>query len=286
MAKTTLTDGDPSLGIAGSIVTAALLNALNNHRHDGIDEDGHGALDYAVATGAGGAYVIELPLVLTALIPGMPITFKSNHENAGSSTLKIDDLDAVAIKDLAGNDLLAGYIKSGQIVVVAFDGTYFQMLSYPGSGIIPVGQVMQWPKDTPPSGYLECDGSSLSRVTYASLFAVIGTLYGAADETHFNLPDYRGRFLRGWAHLSANDPDRATRTAPTATGATIIAGDHTGTEQADGIKSHNHTWGVTSGGGSSSGATANSVSTTLYTGNTGGNETRPVNTNVMFCIKY
>lgn len=41
--------------------------------------------------------------------------------------------------------------------------------------------------------WLACDGASLLRSDYPDLFAVIGTIYGAADGTHFNLPDMRGR---------------------------------------------------------------------------------------------
>ena len=47
MPKTTFVDGDPSNNILGTILTAAFLNALNNHRHSGANEDGAGALDYA-----------------------------------------------------------------------------------------------------------------------------------------------------------------------------------------------------------------------------------------------
>lgn len=46
---------------------------------------------------------------------------------------------------------------------------------------------------SPDSRWLLCDGSSLLRVDYPDLFSVIGTVYGAADSTHFNLPDLRGR---------------------------------------------------------------------------------------------
>ena len=47
-------------------------------------------------------------------------------------------------------------------------------------------------------GALRCDGSALSRVTYADLFAVIGTTFGAGDgKTTFNLPDARGKVLEG-----------------------------------------------------------------------------------------
>ena len=41
---------------------------------------------------------------------------------------------------------------------------------------------------TIPDGYLECDGSLASKTTYAALFAVVGTLFGAGDATRFELP--------------------------------------------------------------------------------------------------
>lgn len=44
---------------------------------------------------------------------------------------------------------------------------------------------------------LPCNGASLDRVTYADLFAAIGTLWGSADSTHFNVPDLRSRALYG-----------------------------------------------------------------------------------------
>ena len=56
------------------------------------------------------------------------------------------------------------------------------------------GEVKMWTTATPPTNWLICDGSSLLRAgTYAALFAVIGTTYGTADGTHFNIPDFRGR---------------------------------------------------------------------------------------------
>lgn len=49
-----------------------------------------------------------------------------------------------------------------------------------------------------PDGWLLCDGREISRSTYAQLFAVIGTLYGAGNgSTTFNVPDLRGEFIRG-----------------------------------------------------------------------------------------
>ena len=53
----------------------------------------------------------------------------------------------------------------------------------PGESIIgnPVGSIINWPTSTAPSGYLKCDGSAISRSTYASLFNVIGTSYGSGN---------------------------------------------------------------------------------------------------------
>ena len=52
------------------------------------------------------------------------------------------------------------------------------------------GQIITYAGTTAPSGYLACDGSAVSRTTYANLFAVIGTAYGEGDgSTTFNIPN-------------------------------------------------------------------------------------------------
>ncbi len=53
----------------------------------------------------------------------------------------------------------------------------------------PLGAIVAFGGDTAPTGWLICDGSAISRTTYAALFAAIGTKYGAGDgSTTFNLP--------------------------------------------------------------------------------------------------
>jgi microcystin-dependent protein len=60
--------------------------------------------------------------------------------------------------------------------------------------VAPTGVLLPFAADAAPSGWLICDGTALSRTTYARLFAVIGTAYGSGDGTAtFNLPDLRGR---------------------------------------------------------------------------------------------
>lgn len=61
-----------------------------------------------------------------------------------------------------------------------------------------IGMVFDWPHASTPAKCLRCDGSAVSRVTYAALFAVIGTDWGAGDgSTTFNLPPLSGRLRLG-----------------------------------------------------------------------------------------
>ncbi len=54
--------------------------------------------------------------------------------------------------------------------------------------------------------WLLCDGQAVSRTDYADLFELVGTNFGAGDGvTTFNIPDYRGKFLRGLGGNSAED---------------------------------------------------------------------------------
>jgi microcystin-dependent protein len=67
-----------------------------------------------------------------------------------------------------------------------------------GNGAVLTGSIIQWLGDTPPIGYLECDGNAISRKNYSGLYTVIGTKFGQGDgATTFNLPDYRGYVLVG-----------------------------------------------------------------------------------------
>ena len=69
----------------------------------------------------------------------------------------------------------------------------------------PVGSISLFAGATAPSGWLICDGSAISRTTYANLFSVIGTTYGAGDgSTTFNIPNLQGRVPVG---LDSRDTD-------------------------------------------------------------------------------
>jgi len=65
-------------------------------------------------------------------------------------------------------------------------------------GSIAVGTILPWSNSTLPTGYLHCDGSAVSRTTYAALFAIIGTDYGSGDgSSTFTLPDLQDKVPLG-----------------------------------------------------------------------------------------
>jgi len=69
-----------------------------------------------------------------------------------------------------------------------------------------VGAIKPWGKSTAPAGYVLCDGASLARAgTYADLFAVIGTTYGTADGSSFNVPNLQGKMPQGYDGGSSYD---------------------------------------------------------------------------------
>jgi microcystin-dependent protein len=176
---------------------------------------------------------------------------------------------------------------------------------------VPPGTIAAFAGPVVPSGWLLCDGAPVSRTTYASLFAAIGTVHGNGDgASTFNLPDYRGMFLRGVDGDAGRDPDKAMRTA-VAQGANV--GDEVGSMESSATAlphtafgtstagSHTHTiagGGYNSGGGQVGtfpGGTpfalnqivAQAAGDHNHTVNTGGDsETRPVNAYVNYIVKY
>lgn len=90
----------------------------------------------------------------------------------------------------------------------------------------PTGSVTMYAANSVPNGWLLCDGSAVSRTTYADLFAAIGTTFGVGDgSTTFNLPDIVQRFPRG------------TSGAPGATGGSDT-NNHTHPISSDGSHTH------------------------------------------------
>lgn len=84
------------------------------------------------------------------------------------------------------------------MAVTITDGTIKGKIKPILSDGMPTGTVLSFAGNTVPENYLLCDGSAVSRSTYADLFKVIGTTYGAGDgSSTFNLPNLVNRFVEG-----------------------------------------------------------------------------------------
>jgi microcystin-dependent protein len=158
----------------------------------------------------------------------------------------------------------------------------------------PIGSVVAFAGDlgnNVPTGWLPCNGSALLSREYPKLFAVIRTSHGNGIDPKssqklgdFNVPDYRGRFLRGVDEGSDRDPDRKKRT-PSQLGGNEK--DSVGSVQPDAFAKHNHPMPYGNGTvQSGSGAGGNTTASSLDTQQRGdSDETRPKNIYVYFIIR-
>ncbi len=150
------------------------------------------------------------------------VTF--NRARFTSDYLDISTTDAVRVRLLVGayhRDLEAYNYDSADTETWASEqaGTAAAASGSDGSDgadgadgtTTPPGVIEMYGGPTAPDGYLMCDGSSISRSDYPALFAAIGTVYGAADASHFNVPNMQGVVPRGTGFQVINT---RTKTGP------------------------------------------------------------------------
>ncbi len=128
------------------------------------------------------------------------------------------------------------------------DGTTVYCVNYQkadGTAVVgaATGTVVQYAGSSAPTGWLLCDGTAVSRTTYAALFTIVGTTYGTGDgSTTFNLPDIRGR-----VPIGAGQAGTLTSRTLAATG-----GAETHTLSAAEMPAHTHLIGTNSSGNNGS----------------------------------
>lgn len=209
----------------------------------------------------------------------------------------------LAIIGSKNSSLPAGFTLAKQIGIFNTDAS--NLIGYPDVSVstsIP-GQMICFGGATPPVGWLLCDGAAVNRITYSALFQAIGTAWGYGDNsTTFNLPDLRGRYLRGrnTSGSEVNEP-AADVTARTACNTGGNTGGNVGSVQGSNYASHGHglpfIGRITDDGSVTSqalnymrmvgGATGySSVDFNTSSGNAGGNETRGTNAYANYIIKY
>lgn len=153
--------------------------------------------------------------------------------------------------------------------------------------LTPAGTIIYSARTTAPTGYLKANGAAVSRTTYATLFAAIGTLYGGGDgSTTFNVPDLRGEFIRGFDDGRGIDSGRSMGSSQSE-----MIGPHNHTINDPG---HNHSYQGgdrqnADGNQSQPFAQGNNTTGSAVTGisinNNSGTENRPRNVALLACIK-
>lgn len=165
---------------------------------------------------------------------------------------------------------LGGSYTAGAVVDHNHDGVNSALVGTPPGGIGLFGM------STAPSGWLKANGAAVSRTTYSTLFAVIGTTFGIGDgSTTFNVPDLRGEFIRGWDDARGVDSGRALGSWQDYQ--MTYHGHGGGWYQPGSVYADNGTTLIATSGGTSTGAAG---------GTSNSSETRPRNRALLACIKF
>ena len=117
------------------------------------------------------------------------------------------------------------------------------IISQNGGPIMPAGALVPYAGASAPTGWLLCAGQAVSRTTFATLFAAVGTTYGIGDgATTFNLPDLRGRSIFGRDDMNGAAANRITNAVSGITATTLGAagGDQRLATHGHTAQPHNH----------------------------------------------
>ncbi|EBY7415810.1 phage tail protein [Salmonella enterica subsp. enterica serovar Alachua] len=248
----------------------------------------------------------------SSYVDGVRLTIRAANTNTGSASLNVNSIGAKTIFTITTAGLLP--LSSGQIRASGvYDLVYSSSLG-DGSGgwfllnptdqqYVPTSVVICLAAPIIPTGFLYCNGQTVSRTTYAALFSAIGTRYGTGDgSTTFALPDYRGAFIRGWDDGRGLDSGRSFASrqenqnqahSHTISGTTGAGGSHRHEYLDANVGGQSVGTGITHSNGT---ARASLNAQTSYAGDhahsfsgtsssSGGSESRPVNYAAYFAIK-
>lgn len=163
--------------------------------------------------------------------------FNVSVRNSGTGVITFDPNLSETID---GSATLA--INAGESLLLYCNGTLWVTVGK--SSGVPSGAMTGYGGTTAPAGWLLCDGSAISRTTYASLFTAIATTFGVGDgSSTFNIPDLRGRVIAGQDDMGGSAASRLTTAAGGVDGATLgaVGGTQTHTLTTAQIPSHTHT---------------------------------------------
>ena len=221
-----------------------------------------GPVNYAATSGTD-TYTADPSPALTAYVTGAHYFISFGTANTSTTpTLNLNSLGAKTIVKEGTTALAAGDIPAGHKAILMYDGTYLVLMN-PKAVSAPSGSITMHGGSSAPTGWLLCDGTAVSRTTYAALFTIVGTTYGTGNgSTTFNLPDIRGR-----APIGAGQGSGLTNRGLAATGG---AETHTLSIAEMPAHTHNYTRGVDNNAGSSFATPASAATAAETTTSTGG----------------
>lgn len=130
--------------------------------------------------------------------------FNVSVRNNGTGVITVDPNLSETID---GGATLA--INAGESLILYCNGAAW--FSVGKSSGVPSGSLLGYGGSSAPAGWLLCDGSAVSRTTYASLFSAISTTFGVGDgSSTFNIPDLRGRVVAGKDDMGGSAASRLT----------------------------------------------------------------------------
>lgn len=157
--------------------------------------------------------------------------------------MDISVLSISGFSTFSGDTFTTGFSTVTRDVNIGAGQTY-RVNSNP---LLPVGMVMPFAGTNAPPLYRFCDGSAISRTTFAALFEAIGTTYGAGDgSTTFNVPDMRGRVIAAPDNMGGTAANRLSGQTANSSQSTnfnapgVTGGDEEHVQTVAEIATHNH----------------------------------------------
>lgn len=171
-----------------------------------------------ITSGTSTAYTIASYQVFDSFahLNGQIVAFSPHTTNGATVTLNVDGLGARPLRTAPSTELLAGTLVQGTPYLALYNNSdaAFYLHGFFGSNPynVPLASGMDyWGSTTPNSAFAFPAGQAISRTTYASLFAILSTTYGAGDgATTFNLPDIRGRVVAALDNMGGAPASRLT----------------------------------------------------------------------------
>jgi microcystin-dependent protein len=209
-------NADPTVNWAEGMAPSA----VNDSARAGSARLREFADDIAGAKATGGsstAYTLATYQAFDTLahLAGNVVAFTPHATNGATVTLNVDGLGAKPLRSAPSVELPAGVLIQGTPYVALYNNAtqeFFLHGFYGNPYGIPIGCGLPYFLPTAPnSSFVFPFGQAISRTTYATLFASMGTAHGVGDgSTTFNLPDLRGRSIFGKDDMGGSAANRIT----------------------------------------------------------------------------